>query len=164
MSSGLRFMSCAAVLLLGATTATAVPVFTEDFSGATPGTNHASPVGAFAITGGNVDVLGSLNGSLLPTFCTWGGMSGNCLDLNGSGSGTVSSGNLTLNAGNYVLSFILNGIAPQVAGGPFTTSAMVTLGSLFSQSYTLTQGQVNAVSAPITVASTTTAPLIFQST
>ncbi len=94
--------------------AAASTIFQENFSGATPGggsqAGGAYGVGAIpgthiTVTGGNVDVVGVVNGT---NFSCVDNPTGNCLDLIGNtGSGSISSlSGLNLTAGDtYTISF-----------------------------------------------------------
>jgi hypothetical protein len=94
-------------------------IFSEDFSSATPGSKSGpGPIAgtAFSITGGNVDIIGVLNGSFFTCDANPGG---NCLDLAGTGWGSVATGStLQLKAGHrYELEFaalVQGGYPPSV--------------------------------------------------
>lgn len=124
---------CGAVALIGTSiAASAGTLFSEDFSGATPGTyGSAIPGSAFAVTAANIDIVGQLNGSF---FTCTDNPGGNCIDLVGNnGAGAITSNpTFTLKAGNsYTVTFgaILQGYT---AGQGFT-SFTVGLGSLSQQ-------------------------------
>jgi hypothetical protein len=117
---------------------------------------NATNLGAFTVTSGTVDVVG---GTLFGSLCA-APESGNCVDLDGSNAGQISSANLTLTPGTYILSFDL--IGSQRGGN---TSTTVTLGSLYAQTFFLSSSDVTSgiVDATINVGTTTVAPLIFTS-
>jgi hypothetical protein len=127
----------------------------ENFDALTP-TLNATNVGAFTVTSGTVDVVGpGLYGNLCvaPT-------SGNCVDLDGSSEGQISSANLSLAPGVYNLSFDLIG-----SQRGYATSTTVTLGSLFNKTFDLPSGDVTdgIVNTTITIGTATTVPLVFTS-
>ena len=143
------------LLSLGAPGAQAAQVFSENFDTTATGTfNALSAVGNFSLTSGSVDVLG---GSFFGSLCT-GSTTGNCVDLSGNSAGSLSSGVLSLNAGNYTLAFVLNG---SQRGVP--TSATVSLGSVFTQTYSLASADLNSFSIAIAVPANTTGVLSFVS-
>lgn len=123
-----------------------------------PTSLNATNVGAFTVTSGSVDVVG---GALFGYLCV-APESGNCVDLDGSTNqaGQISSANLTLTPGTYILSFDLIGSQRGV-----NTSTTVTLGSLYNQTFLLSSGDVTSgiVNDTIDVGTTTVAPLIFTS-
>ena len=131
-------------------------VINENFDSLTPALNAANPIGAFMVTSGTVDVVG---GGLFGFLCVLP-TSGNCVDLDGSTAGQISSAGLILAPGTYMLSFDLIGSQRGV-----DTSTTVTLGSLFNHTYVLSSADVTSgiVNASITVGTTTVAPLIFTS-
>ncbi len=134
-------------------------ILSENFNELSPtALNAPSPVGAFSVTAGTVDLLG---GALFGSLCA-APEGGNCVDMDGSNShaGQLTSAPLTFAPGTYTLSFDLIGSQR----GP-TTSTTVTLGSLFNQTFVLasnddTDGIVNFT---FTVGSTIVAPLVFTS-
>jgi hypothetical protein len=130
----------------------------ENFDELTP-TLNATNLGAFTVTAGSVDVVG---GALFGSLCA-APTSGNCVDLNGTTGqlGQISSANLTLTPGTYVLSFDLIGSQRGV-----TTTTLVTLGSLYNQAFVLGSSDVTSgiVNDTFTVGSTTVVPLVFKST
>lgn len=132
-------------------------VLTENFDELTPALN-ATNVGVFTVTSGSVDVVGGSNFGYLCVAPE----SGNCVDLNGTTgmAGQISSANLTLTPGTYVLSFDLIGSQRGV-----DTSTTVSLGSLYNHIFLLASGDVTSgiVHAVINVGTTTTASLIFTS-
>jgi hypothetical protein len=132
-------------------------VLTENFDELIPALN-ATNIGAFTVTGGSVDVVG---GGLFGNLCV-APESGNCVDLDGStgAAGQISSAKLTLAPGTYILSFDLIGSQRGV-----TTTSIVTLGSLFNQTFVLASSDVTSgiVSAVIHVGTTTMASLVFTS-
>ena len=155
----IRYLICACVtLLVGiAPMANATVLVSEDFGTVSGGTyvsgQAVGPV--FTLTSGNVDVLaGGFFGALCVT-----GTTQPCVDLNGSAPGSLASSSIVLAAGNYVLSFILNGSQRGV-----DASTTVTLGALFTQTYVTPSATLNnLVTQAITVASNTTAVLSFSS-
>jgi hypothetical protein len=111
-------------------------LFSEDFSGATPGDYGAGPIPGtqFDVTADNVDIIGVLNGSF---YTCVDNSTGNCLDLVGnSGGGAITSmPTFTLAAGEtYTVKFgaVLQGYAP----GMGSTTFAVGLGSM-SQTETI---------------------------
>jgi PEP-CTERM motif-containing protein len=134
-------------------------ILSENFNELSPTTlNAPSPVGAFSVTAGTVDLLG---GAVFGSLCA-APEGGNCVDMDGSNghAGQLTSAPLTFAPGTYTLSFDLIGSQR----GP-TTSTTVTLGSLYNQTFVLasnddTDGIVNFT---FTVGSTTVAPLVFTS-
>ena len=143
--------------------ASAVTLFSEDFSGATPGTYGvgAIPGAQFNVTTANVDLVGVLNGNY---FSCANNPGGNCLDLVGNtGAGGIASApTFALTAGDtYTVKFnaVLQGYAP----GQGSTTFTVGLGSLtqtemvngtsrqFSLTFTPLVGQTNAALAFTTV-------------
>jgi hypothetical protein len=138
--------------------ASATTIFSEDFSGGTPGANSLLAGTQFSVTSGQVDLVGVTNGS----FFTCAGSGGNCVDLVGSpGEGTIKSSLLTLIAGdNYKISFnvILQGFAP---GSSPTSDYNVSLGSgLFNETAIPTY---QSLALTFQELSSTTSPLIFES-
>lgn len=119
---GTRLIAALAFALSGTAQASTV-LLSENFNSAIPGTIFAGSVpGSFVMGGGSVDVLGNLHGSF---FLCPDGPGNNCIDLNGSGPGTIrSAASFNLVAGNtYELSFDL-------APGPESEyKATVSLGS-----------------------------------
>jgi hypothetical protein len=115
--------------------ASAGTIFSENFSGATPGLyGGAIPGTGFAATNGNVDIIGVLHGS---SFSCVNNPTGNCLDLIGNvGIGAITS-TTTFNllvGHTYTLTF--NDI---VQGGNTLPSELfdVSLGSLLRQETSL---------------------------
>jgi hypothetical protein len=113
-----------AFLLPGSSSATVL--FSEDFSGATPGTYGTTIPGAqFTVTEGNVDVFGILNGR---AFNCTDNINGNCLDLIGNvGIGQITSiPTFSVIAGDtYTITYGVNS-----QGVTQTLSFSVALGSL----------------------------------
>jgi hypothetical protein len=112
--------------------ASASVIFSEDFSGATPGANNSLAGTQFTLTFGAVDIIGVLNGSFAACVNNPGG---NCLDLVGSpGLGGISSiPTFNLTAGDtYAITFgyILQGFATGVTP---TSDFTVGLGSFSNQ-------------------------------
>jgi hypothetical protein len=123
-----------------------------------PTSLNATNLGAFTVTSGTVDVVG---GAFFGSLCA-APESGNCVDLDGSNgqAGQISSANLTLTPGTYILSFDLIGSQRGV-----NTSTTVTLGTLYDQTFLLSSSDITSgiVDATINVGTTTVAPLIFTS-
>ena len=121
------------VLALSVCPASASIVFSEDFSGATPGANNSLAGTQFSVSSGAVDIVGVLNGSF---FTCVNNPSGNCLDLVGSpGLGAITT-NPTFNlvpGDTYNISFgyILQGF-PTGSTTP-TSDFTVGLGSFSDQ-------------------------------
>lgn len=121
---------CLAPALTAAVTSSAYAgtIFSEDFSGATPGANNNLSGTQLQLTSGAVDIIGVLHGSF---FTCANNPAGNCLDLVGSpGLGSVrSTPTFNLVAGDtYTISFgyILQGFSP---GTTPTSDFTVGLGS-----------------------------------
>jgi hypothetical protein len=116
------------------TGAQAATIFTEDFSGATPGQGYNGGIAGtqLTVTSGNVDILGQLNGNL---FGCSGNPGGNCLDLIGDQGQAIIQSTVSFNliAGTtYTVSwtdFLQGGHAPGTQ-----LEYAVSLGS-HSQSY-----------------------------
>ncbi len=156
MIKGLIF-SCATLLLGIAPLAQATVLGFEDFSTVSPGTyGSGAAVGPFfTLASGNVDVLG---GGFFGGLCT-SGTTQPCVDLNGDTPGSLVTSSLVLPAGNYVLSFVLNGSQRGV-----DASTTVTFGALFTQTYITPSATVdNLITQAINVAANTTAVLSFTS-
>ena len=124
----------AIVLGLSVCPASASVIFSEDFSGATPGANNSLAGTQFSVSSGTVDIIGVLNGSF---FTCVNNPGGNCLDLVGSpGLGAITT-NPTFNlvvGDTYNISFgyILQGFP---TGTTPTSDFTVGLGS-FSDALT----------------------------
>ena len=139
---GIQVPAAAAVMALAAAgSASAGVIFSEDFSGATPG-NQGGVIGGsqFTVTGSNVDVVGVLNGSF---FTCVDNPAGNCLDLVGASGGGQIAANPVFNlvAGRtYGLTFgeVVQGYSPGDAA--FTTFS-VSLGDM-TQTFTAPGGVV----------------------
>jgi hypothetical protein len=103
-----------------ASPAGAVSLINENFNAVPQGLNQTGTVGAFTVTGGNVDVKGTGFVDLYPG-------NGNYIDLNGNTGGTLTSTNtsIALNAGS-TLSFDFG--SNTVPGTP--TSANVFFGGV----------------------------------
>jgi len=146
-----------AVLMVMVLPAAAATIFSENFNGATVGVKNPGAISGtlFSVASGSVDVLGTGFGAFL---CV-GSSSGNCVDLNGDAKGTLSSTSpIALAAGNYVLTFTLNGSQRGVA-----TSTTVSLGSLFTQTFAENSGDLNVFAINFSVAASTSATLTFTS-
>ncbi len=154
------FLALCAFLLLPAVSR--ADILNENFNTVTPSLNATSPVGAFTVTAGSVDVVGG-GISTFGYLCV-APESGNCVDLDGTSTsgvpGQLSSALLTLTPGTYTLSFDLIGSQRGA-----TDSTTVTLGSLYDQTFLLASGDdtTGIVSDTFTVTSTTDAQLIFTS-
>jgi hypothetical protein len=139
--------------------ATGGTVLSENFDELTPAAAVMS-VGQFsAISGTNIDIVGSLNGSFFPGLCL-GPESGNCIDLDGSNglSQAILQSNATFPAGTYFLSFNLIG---SQRGN--TTSTTVTFGP-YNQTFTLASGDVSSgIVSNVAVTLTTPSHLTFTS-
>lgn len=112
--------------------------------------------GVFTATSGNVDIVGP---GYYGYLCA-APESGNCVDMDGNVPGSITTSNLTLTPGTYLLSFDLIG-----SQRGDTTSTTVTLGSLYDQTFVLssTDDTSGVVSVLLTVSATTIAPLVFTS-
>lgn len=131
-------------------------IFSENFDSVSPGTySVGANVGNFVVGTGNIDVVGV---GFFGFLCT-GSASVNCADLNGTTTGSLLSPTLSLSAGSYLLTFVLNGA--QINGS--ATSTTVALGSLYNETFNLTASQNNDISRTITVAAATSAVLSFMS-
>jgi hypothetical protein len=167
MMKAMRF-----VLLFLATVlvSTAGVIFSENFSGATPGDYATTGVLTgtnFTLTAGSIDVDGTgwyADSCVAPT-------SGNCIDTTGYGNmrGVLTSTNaISFSPGQYLLSFDLAGwsVTSASEGGPQTESATVEvdLGTLVVDQQYFRNGSLNpypTVYIPFTVTSTTAANLVF---
>ena len=130
MTHAARLLACsslASLLLTGSTSASTL--FSEDFSGATPGTYGVGPIAGtgVSVTTDNVDIVGVLNGSFYSCVDNPGG---NCLDLVGNGGrgGIASNTAFNLTAGEtYTVKF--GAILQGYAAGQGNTTFTVALGS-----------------------------------
>ena len=132
-------------------------VFQETFDELT-GQAAVTSAGGFTATVGNVDIVGP---GYFPNLCNTSPLSDNCADLDGSVQGTISSGSFAFLPGfTYTLSFDLVG---SQRGN--TTSTLVTLGSIYSHTFTLASRDFTdgIVSLPFSVLAPTNAALIFAS-
>ena len=140
-------------------------VFSEDFSGATPGTYNGAVIGSkFTVsnpgnTGLNVDIVGVLNGNFFNCVANPGG---NCLDLVGnSGPGAmITSTTFNLAAGTtYTLALtdILQGFP---SGDPATAIYTASIDG-FSQTFTATADAARRMFSFTPLAVTNSATLIF---
>src|SRR5665213_1435346 len=134
-----------------ASLAAAGTVFTDGLIIGSGDTYSTALAGNFTASSGNVDIL-QLTGPY--GFLCSGAAT--CLDLNGDTPATISSGNLTLAPGDYILTFTLDNALRGV-----TASTTVSLGSLFDQTYT--DPAPGLVTETLSVTSLTTAPLLFVS-
>jgi len=126
----------------------------ENFNAVTPGTYSSGAIGSFTVTGGSVDVVG---GGFFGNLCI-GLETTNCVDLSGNAAGTIATNSLSLPAGSYTLTFNLNGSQRNLS-----TSATVTLGSAFTETFTLASADQNSITRNFIIAAPTTAVLQFQS-
>jgi PEP-CTERM motif len=149
------FMVLAVALLLIWPAVSKADTINENFN-ELPASLNATNLGAFTVTSGTVDVVG---GALFGFLCA-APESGHCVDLDGNNAGQISSANLTLTPGTYILSFDLIGSQRGV-----NTSTTVTLGTLYDQTFLLSSSDITSgiVGVTINVGTTTVAPLIFTS-
>jgi hypothetical protein len=136
-------------------------VFQQNFNSLTAALGVTSVGNFTAIGGTNVDIVGPGDG--FGSLCA-APEAGNCVDLGGSGGnpiGNLQSTPISLLAGTYDLSFDLIG-----SGRGVTTTTDVTLGSLYSQIFTLASGDVTSgiVNAQFTVLHPETVDLDFHLT
>ncbi len=139
----------AAVLAAGSLgSAQATTLLSENFSAAAAGLYGVGPIGGtgFAVTSGNIDIIGIPAGS--PFNCVRA-PGANCLDLVGNtGTGAIAStASFNLVAGStYTLNFggLLQG--PFVPGGPDSTSFAVSLGSMSSTQTANASGALYSIS------------------
>jgi hypothetical protein len=129
----------------------AATVFTDGLPTGTDLLATTAFVGNFTVTTGDVDVLQSTG--FFAALCAG---STPCVDLDGDTQGAISSPTLTLTPGTYTLTFTLNS-----AQRGTVASTTVTLGSLFNKTYT--DPAPGIVTQTLTVATTTTVPLVFTS-
>ncbi|WP_174279747.1 PEPxxWA-CTERM sorting domain-containing protein [Sphingomonas bacterium] len=142
--------------------ASAATVFSEDFSGATPGGSYTAQVAGtqFTASGSNVDIVGVRNGSF---YACVANPSGNCLDTVGDqGPGvTVTSTAFAVTAGTtYTLSFdeILQGFSPtDLAVSTYTASV-----DGFTQLFTSTPNVATRTFSFTPLVSTSVATLAFN--
>jgi hypothetical protein len=156
-----RTLPCLAWLLVGLLPASAFGsvILSENFDELTPGAS-ATAVGQFvAISGTNVDIVGSVNGSYFPTLCV-APESGNCIDMDGSNGnpqGVLQSAAM-IPAGTYYLSFQLIGSQRGV-----TTSTTVTFGP-YNQTFVLATGDTSSgIVSNVAVTLTSPSYLTFTS-
>ncbi len=158
MERCLSWSACVVFGLLSAS-AYAATVLSENFNELTPGPS-ATSVGAFStLSGTNVDIVGSVNGSYFPTLCV-APESGNCIDMDGSGGNpqAILQSNATFPAGTYYLSFNLIG---SQRGN--TTSTTVTFGP-YSRTFVLASTDVSSgIVSNVPVTLTAPSPLTFTS-
>jgi hypothetical protein len=138
--------------------ADSVTVFQEDWSSYADGQyNAGSYLGNWYVAAGSIDVLG-------PTYynqlCIAAGGGPKCVDLSGSNPGTLVGMNFTFTPGTlYELTF-------ELAGSHHynTNQVLVTLGDIFSHTYTLSVNDpfTTYSTGTFTVNTTTTAILTFQ--
>lgn len=147
----------AAIAAIGlASSAASAQIFTENFNSVSQGTIGApGTVGGFSLTAGSVDVLNNFFGAVDDGRA-------NYLDLDGStgAGGLLQTSALSLGQGTVTLNFLLAGTQRSQ-----TDSVTVSLGSLFTQSFTRTaNAPFSLESIVITVPVTQTAVLSFNST
>lgn len=114
--------------------ANAAVIFTDNFDSEGVGSSlNYNSFDQWTVTDGTVDVVDNANG--------WGitcaGNSGKCVDLDGStgNAGILTSDSISLDAGDYTLSFDISG---NQRPGYANDNLVVTLGGFFSQSFNLT--------------------------
>ncbi len=116
----------------------------------------ASTTGTFTVTGGNVDMVGP---NYFPNLCTTAPESGTCVDMDGSVPAEITSSLLTLNPGNYTLTFDIFG---NERGSSASTT--VTLGSFYNVAFTNEPSSFeDVVTANFTVTTATTGNIVFTS-
>jgi len=146
-------------LLISSAPLYAGPIFQQSFDSLTAQLSVTSVGNFTAINGTNVDIVGPGDG--YGALCA-APESGNCVDLGGSNGnpfGQLQSTPITLGPGTYNLSFDLIG-----SGRGITTTTDVSLGSLYSDVFTLASGDTTSgiVNTTFTVGSTETVTLDFD--
>ena len=120
--------------------ATARVLFSESFEGATPGGSYtgAIPGSLFGVASGTVDIIGTVGPSEY-SVCP-GATGNNCLDLNGTGPGSViSTQHFSLVAGRtYTLQFSASGSVADAASDPYAFT--VSLGASGVSRYVVAAG------------------------
>jgi hypothetical protein len=142
-------------------------ILAENFESATAGFYASGAIAgtAFSVVSGSIDIVG-------PGSYGWlcaAPASGNCVDTTGStgstpGRGVFETTNLlNLTPGPYVLTFSLaHWNDTQDGGGPQDATISVSLGGLYSETFTVDSSWVDQqVVRNITVASSTSANLLF---
>ena len=131
-------------------------IFSENFDTVPVVLNTTGTIGNFTVTSGNVDIVGTNPTNNFGSLCV-APESVNCVDLDGSTEGQITSTVITLPIGSYTLAFDLNG--SQRGNSTSTTVTFAT----FSNTYTLAAGDVNAFSIPITITTAGTSQIVFTS-
>lgn len=137
-AAGLGALICA-TLAMGASAAT---VFSEDFSGATPGFGYTGAIGGTKFSASrDIDIVGVKNGN----FYDCGALNpgGNCLDLvGGTGAGgSITSTSFALTAGTlYTLNFADAGLAGNTYSATIDgfTQTFASIGSVLNNSFSFT--------------------------
>lgn len=150
----MRFGLLISALAVASLTASASPYFYENFDSVSQGyytvTSGSVAIGNFYLTNGSIDVLGPTH---FPGLCV-APATVNCVDTNGMTPGTLVSKPFALPAGNFVLSFVLNGTWRPLAG-PNTAEASVTVtdgaNTLASQDYVEYYTDTNTWIVPLTL-------------
>ena len=160
-ATSLLLLAGSALLISSAPLYAGTVVFQQNFDSLTANLDVTSVGNFTAINGTNVDIVGVGDG--FGSLCA-APESGNCVDLGGSGGdplGQLQSDPITLGPGSYDLSFDLIG-----SGRGVTTTTDVSLGSLYSNTFTLTSGDTTdgIVNTIIAVGSTETVNLDFDLT
>jgi PEP-CTERM motif len=153
-----RLLIAIVVLMSVCAYADTTTIFQEDWSSYADGQyNAGSYVGSWYISAGSIDILG-------PTWynqpCLASGGGSKCVDLSGSGPGTLVSMDFTFDPGNiYELTFQLAGSHKNN-----TNQVLVTLGDLFTHTYTMYNNDPFSTytTGEFTVNAPTTASLTFQ--
>jgi hypothetical protein len=149
-----------AALTQFATPAGAATLIDENFNSLATGLAFTTPVGAFNVTSGDVDVIGAGYIDIYPGY-------GNYIDLDGDHPSTITSGIFNFQAGDTVnLSF-------DYGANLFDKSATVSLGSLFADTIsgnynggfttTFVDGSLTHYSGTFTVGSDFSGALNFAS-
>jgi hypothetical protein len=131
-------------------------IFSENFNSVPDGLNKTGTIGNFTVTTGNVDVLGTNPTNEFSTLCV-SPETGNCIDLDGSKTGAISSTSISVTPGSYILAFDLNG-----SQRGSSTSTTVTFAG-FTHTYVLASASTNAFSIPLTITTAGTSKIVFTS-
>ena len=158
-ATSLLLLAGSALLISSAPLYAGPVVFQQSFDSLTAQLSVTSVGNFTAINGTNVDIVGPGDG--YGALCA-APESGNCVDLGGSNGnpfGQLQSTPITLGPGTYNLSFDLIG-----SGRGITTTTDVSLGSLYSDVFTLASGDTTSgiVNTTFTVGSTETVTLDFD--
>ena len=155
---GIRMAAAAVFALAGL--AHAGVIFSENFDSTTPGGGHGAgniAGSGFRVTGGNVDVMGDLNGSF---FTCATGPNSNCLDMVGTTPGTIETiATFNLLAGyTYTLTF------DSAATGAFTGGGLTFGNHLDLGPYGLNfwDTQIGSGNYPVTPHTMTVTPVTDQ--